>query len=114
MTVILPAVGQRGGTYVQSGRRQEHVSGLSDVCSVEAVVIGHVGMVVVLQGHHVGDERVHRDPERLQQISLLPPRQQKKKKKNAVKNKRRRLGSSFIQRLLKVSCACLSPGKWQT
>lgn len=54
------------------------MSGLSDVCSVEAVVIGHVGMVVVLQGHHVGDERVHRDPERLQQISLLPPRQQKK------------------------------------
>lgn len=42
------------------------MSGLSDICSVEAVVVGHIGMVVVLQGHHVGDKCIHRDPKGLQ------------------------------------------------
>lgn len=48
---------------------------MSDVRRVEAVMIGHIGMVVVLQGHHVGNKRIHRDPKSLQQISLLQPRQ---------------------------------------
>lgn len=45
--------------------------GLSHVGGVQAVVIGHVRVVVVLQGHHVGHERVGRDLKRLQQVSLL-------------------------------------------
>ena len=47
------------------------MGGLGHVCRVEAVVIGHVGVVVVLQSHHVGDEGVGRDAERLQQIPFL-------------------------------------------
>lgn len=45
--------------------------GLSHVGSVQAVVIGHVRVVVVFQGHHVGHERVGWDLERLQEVSLL-------------------------------------------
>lgn len=41
------------------------MSRLSDVCSVEAVMIGHIGMIVVLQGHHISNERIHRDPKSL-------------------------------------------------
>lgn len=42
------------------------MSRLSDICSMEAVVVGHVGMVVVLEGHHVGNKGIHRDPKGLQ------------------------------------------------
>lgn len=42
------------------------MSRLSDISSVEAVMVGHIGMVVVLQGHHIGDKRIHRDPKGLQ------------------------------------------------
>lgn len=47
------------------------MGGLSHVGGVQAVVIGYVRVVVVLQGHHVGHERVGRDLERLQEVSLL-------------------------------------------
>lgn len=42
------------------------MSRLSDISSVEAVMVGHIGMVVVLQGHHIGDKRIHGDPKGLQ------------------------------------------------
>lgn len=45
--------------------------GLSHVGGVQAVVIGHVQVVVVLQGHHVGHKRVGWDLKCLQQVSLL-------------------------------------------
>lgn len=42
------------------------MSRLSDICSVEAVVIGHIGVIVVLQGHHICDKRIHRYPKGFQ------------------------------------------------
>lgn len=42
------------------------MSRLSDICSVEAVMVGHIGMIVVLQGHHISNKRVLRDPKGLQ------------------------------------------------
>lgn len=45
--------------------------GLGDICSMEAVVVRYVSMVMVLQGHHVSDKGVDRDTKRLQQLSLL-------------------------------------------
>ena len=47
------------------------MGGLGDISSMEAVVVGHIGVIVVLQGHHVGDKRIHRDPKGLQKVSLL-------------------------------------------
>lgn len=58
-------------TYVEGGCGEEDVCGLGDVGSVETVVVRHVSMVMVLQGHHVRDEGVDRDTKRLQQLSLL-------------------------------------------
>lgn len=60
------------GTHIQGRSGEQDVGGLSHVGGVQAVVIGHVRVVVVLQGHHVGHERVGRDLERLQEVSLLP------------------------------------------
>ena len=37
--------------------------GLADVGGVQAVVVGHVAMVMVFQGHHVGHEGVDGDAE---------------------------------------------------
>lgn len=48
--------------YIQSWCGEQYMSRLSDICSMEAVVVGHVGMVVVLKGHHVGNKGIHRDP----------------------------------------------------
>lgn len=62
------------GSYVQSRCGQQDVGGLCDVSGVEAVVVGHVGMVVVLQGHNIGHKGVDRDSKRLQQIPLLQGR----------------------------------------
>lgn len=47
------------------------MGGLGHVSSVQAVVVGHIRVVVVLQGHHVRHERVRRDLEGFQQIPLL-------------------------------------------
>lgn len=55
-----------GDIYIQSWCGEEYMSRLSDICSMEAVVVGHVGMVVVLEGHHVGNKGIHRDPKSLQ------------------------------------------------
>lgn len=45
--------------------------GLCDIGGMQAVVIGHVGMVVIFQCHHVGDKCVHGDSKGLQQIPFL-------------------------------------------
>lgn len=37
-------------------------------------MVGYIGMVVILQGHHIGHKCVHRDPKGLQQISFLQKR----------------------------------------
>lgn len=66
-----PNVGTVLVVYLQSGCGQEDVGGLDHVCSVDVVVVGHVCVVVVLQRHHEGDERVRGDLEGLQQLSLL-------------------------------------------
>lgn len=58
-------------TYIQCGRRQQNVGGLGYVCGVQAVVVSHVRMVVVLQRHHVGHKRIGRDLKRLHQVPLL-------------------------------------------
>lgn len=47
------------------------MGGLYHVGSVDVVVVGHVGVVVVLQGHHEGDEGVGWDLKVFQQLSLL-------------------------------------------
>lgn len=47
------------------------MGGLYHICGVDVVVVGHVGVVVVLQGHHEGDEGVRWDLEGLQKVSLL-------------------------------------------
>jgi hypothetical protein len=38
---------------------------------VQAVVIGHISVVVVFQGQHIRHHCVHRDAEFLQQVPLL-------------------------------------------
>lgn len=42
------------------------MGGLSDISSMEAVVVGHIGVVVVFQSHDIGDKSVHRDAKSLQ------------------------------------------------
>lgn len=55
-----------GGTHVQCGRGQQHVCRLQHIGCVQAVVVGHVSVVVVLQGQHVPHHGVHGDVEFLQ------------------------------------------------
>lgn len=55
-----------GDIYIQSWCGEQYMSRLSDICSMEAVVVGHVGMVVVFQGHHVGNKGIHGDPKSLE------------------------------------------------
>lgn len=45
--------------------------GLDHVCSMDVVVVSHVGMVMILQSHHEGNESVRRNLERLEQVTLL-------------------------------------------
>lgn len=56
----------RTSTYIESGRGEEDVYGLCDICSVEAVVVRYVSMVMVLQGHHVSDKGVNWNSKSLQ------------------------------------------------
>ena len=44
---------------------------LSNVSRVKPVMVGHVKMIVILQRHHIGDERIGWNLERLQEVSLL-------------------------------------------
>ena len=47
--------------YVKSRCGEKDVCGLSDISSMEAVVVRYVAMVMVLQGHHVSDKGVDWD-----------------------------------------------------
>ena len=79
-----PALRLVGQTYIQGRRGQQDVSGLRDVRRVQAVVVGHVGVIVVLERHYVRDECVDRDPKGLQQISLLGKESPERCKKKAT------------------------------
>lgn len=45
--------------------------GLGDICSMEAIVVRYVSMVMILQGHHVRDKSVSGDTKCLQELTLL-------------------------------------------
>lgn len=47
------------------------MSGLDDVGGVDVVVVRHICVVVILQSHHEGDESVHWNLERLEQVAFL-------------------------------------------
>lgn len=47
------------------------MSGLHHVSCVDVVVISYIGVVVVLQRHHEGDESVSWDFKGFQKVSLL-------------------------------------------
>lgn len=57
--------------YIQCRSRQKDVCGLRYVCSVQAVVVGHVRVIVVLQGQHKCHKGVCWNLERPHQVSLL-------------------------------------------
>lgn len=68
------------------------MSGLYHVGSMDVVVVSHVSVVVVLQGHHEGDEGVGWDLEVLQQLSLLSlgsNRNQAHRRVNQIRKKHR-------------------------
>lgn len=52
--------------YIKSRSGEKDVCGLSDISSMEAVVVCYVAMVMVLQGHHVSDKGVDWDAEGFQ------------------------------------------------
>lgn len=76
-------------TYIKSRCGEEDVRGLGDICSMEAVVIRYVSMVMVLQGHHVSYKGVDRDTKRLQQLSLLRRRRREERSHNFTHTTRR-------------------------
>lgn len=45
--------------------------GLGHISGMQAVVVGHISMVVTLQRQQVGDKRVHWDLEGLEQVPFL-------------------------------------------
>lgn len=53
-------------TYIKSRCGEEDVCGLGDICSMEAIMVRYVPMVMVLQGHHVSDKGVHWNSKSLQ------------------------------------------------
>lgn len=57
--------------YVQCGGGQEDVCGLGYVGGVQAVVVGHVRVIVALQGQHECHKAVRWNLERPHQVSLL-------------------------------------------
>lgn len=57
--------------YVQRGSGQEDVCGLGYVGGVQAVVVGHVRVIVALQGQHERHKAVRWNLERPHQVSLL-------------------------------------------
>lgn len=66
-------------TYIKSRCGEKNMCGLGDICSMEAVVVRYVSMVMVLQGHHVSDKGVDWDTKCLQQLSLLRRSETKEK-----------------------------------
>lgn len=57
--------------YIQSRSGEKDVRGLGHVGGVQTVVVSHVCVVVVLQGHHVGHKGVHGDLKCFHQVSFL-------------------------------------------
>lgn len=57
--------------YLQSRCGEQDMGGLDHICSMNVVVVGHVCMVMILQRHREGDERVHWYLEGLQQVTFL-------------------------------------------
>lgn len=80
--------------------------GLGDICSMEAVVVRYVSMVMVLQGHHVSDKGVDWDTKCLQQLSLLRRSETEEEGVHRVCEHRHEQ-STFI-RLFSL------PGRWRT
>ena len=62
---------ERSIPYLQSRGGEEDVGGLNHVRCVDVVVVGHVSVVVVLQGHHQRDESICGNLKGLEQVSLL-------------------------------------------
>lgn len=52
------------------------MGGLDHICRVDVVVVGHVGMVMILQSHHEGNESVRWNLKGLQQVAFLKQQQQ--------------------------------------
>ena len=61
--------------YLKCRTIQQDVSRLGDVGGVQAVVVGNVLQVVILQGHQEADENVARNFELLHQITFLERKQ---------------------------------------
>lgn len=93
-------------TYIKSRCGEKNMCGLGDICSMEAVVVRYVSMVMVLQGHHVSDKGVDWDTKCLQQLSLLRRSETKEKGVHRV-HEHRHEQSTFI-RLFSL------PGRWRT
>lgn len=71
LDLLLKSWGKSAPTYIQRGRGQEDVGGLGYVSGVQAVVVGHVGVIVALQGQHERHKGVGWNFERPHQVSLL-------------------------------------------
>lgn len=69
-------------TYIQRGRGQQDVCGLGHVSGVQAVVVGHVRVIVALQGQHERHKGVRWNLERPHQVSLLRATHRWKERKN--------------------------------
>lgn len=88
---------------MQGGRGQQDVCGLGHVGSMQAVVVGHVSMVVVLQGQQESHQRVRRDPEGAHQVSLLGMKTAVNQGQGGGQRERGgRAGKMFNDRLLKT------------
>lgn len=57
--------------YIECGCGKQDVRGLGYVSGVQAVVIGYIGVIVVLQGQHERHKGVSWNLERPHQVSLL-------------------------------------------
>lgn len=68
-TLYLP--GLPIGPYLERRCGQQHMRGLGHIGSMQAVVVGHIGMVVTLQGQQVGDKCICWDLKCLEQVPFL-------------------------------------------
>ena len=80
--------------YLKCRTIQQDVSRLGDVGGVQAVVVGNVLQVVILQGHQEADENVARNFELLHQITFL-------------EIKENRLGLCSSNEPFKINLCCL-------
>lgn len=93
-------------TYIKSRCGEKNMCGLGDICSMEAVVVRYVSMVMVLQGHHVSDKGVNWDTKCLQQLSLLRRSETEEEGVHRV-HEHRHKQSTFIRLFF-------LPGRWRT